>query len=90
MDTYYKEIAIKLARVLQAMEREGIDLPVDIIREIWNLKINLGMSIPASIEEGTGAFIGIRSFTEEEGKQWDRHIKTISKPTGRNFYDKEE
>ena len=30
----------------------------------------------------------VRGFTPQEAKDWGEHIKSLSKPTGSNFYDK--
>lgn len=53
----YKNISIDLARIIQRLENEKIDLSVDDIKAVWNLKTMLGEVAPTSIEEGTGSLI---------------------------------
>jgi hypothetical protein len=53
----YEEFAIKLARIIQRLEREGADLTVDDIMLVRKLKTTIGYSVPTSIEDGTGCMI---------------------------------
>lgn len=53
----YENMAIDLARIIQRLEREQVDLTVDDIKAVWKLKTALGESIPVSVEEGTGSLI---------------------------------
>ena len=56
MDSY-RDLAIRLARIIQRLEKEKVDLTVGDIKTVWELKTLLGYSFPESIEEGTGRLI---------------------------------
>lgn len=56
-----EEIAINLARSIQRLERENVDITVEDIENVWKLKTYLGIAHPTSIEEGTGAMISKKS-----------------------------
>lgn len=53
----YKYYAISFARELQKIERNSDEINLDTIELIRKFKIKLGISIPESLEEGTGSLI---------------------------------
>lgn len=57
MENRYEKLAIELGRIVQRLEREGVDLTVDDIKTVWKLKTLLGERTPISVEEGTGSLI---------------------------------
>ena len=64
-------IAIKLANSIIRLEREKVDLTVDDIKSVRELKNLLGYKIPISIEEGLGTMIlnvGYNPNREESDK----------------------
>lgn len=56
----YKHYAIKFAKELQRMERENVDIDLNTIKSIREFKTKLGISVPESLEEGTGNIIQIK------------------------------
>lgn len=55
----YQDVAVELARIIQRLEREKVDLTVDDIKAVWKLKMLIGYSNPVSVEEGTGSSIDV-------------------------------
>lgn len=53
----YKYYAVSFARELQKIERNSDDIDINTIELIRRFKIQLGISIPESLEEGTGSLI---------------------------------
>lgn len=50
-------LIVELTKIIQRLEREGVDLAVDDIKTVWKAKIYLGYSTPVSTEEGTGTMV---------------------------------
>lgn len=53
----YKYYAVLFARELQKLERSNADISIDIIELIRRFKIQLGISVPETLSEGTGSLI---------------------------------
>lgn len=53
----YKYYAVSFARELQKIERNSDDIDINTIELIRRFKIQLGISIPESLEKGTGSLI---------------------------------
>ncbi len=53
----YKYYAVSFARELQKIEHNSDDIDINTIELIRRFKIQLGISIPESLEEGTGSLI---------------------------------
>ena len=53
------ELIAKLTRIIQRLEREGIDLTVEDINTVREAKIYLGYCTPESMEEGTGTMVRV-------------------------------
>lgn len=57
MNLDYKYYAVMFARELQKLEHKDTDIDLNTIELIRRFKIQLGISIPESLEEGTGSLI---------------------------------
>lgn len=53
----YKYYAVSFARELQKLERSNADISIDTIELIRRFKIQLGISVPETLSEGTGSLI---------------------------------
>lgn len=53
----YKYYAVSFARELQKLERSNADVTTDTIELIRRFKIQLGISVPETLSEGTGNLI---------------------------------
>lgn len=53
----YKYYAVSFARELQKLERNNADIAIDTIELIRRFKIQLGISVPETLSEGTGSLI---------------------------------
>lgn len=53
----YKYYAVSFARELQKLERNNADISIDTIELIRRFKIQLGISVPETLSEGTGSLI---------------------------------
>lgn len=53
----YKYYAVSFARELQKLERNNADITVGTIELIRRFKIQLGISVPETLSEGTGSLI---------------------------------
>lgn len=53
----YKYYAVSFARELQKLERNNADIAIDTIELIRIFKIQLGISVPETLSEGTGSLI---------------------------------
>lgn len=53
----YKYYAVSFARELQKLERSNADISIDTIELIRRFKIQLGISVPETLSEGTGNLI---------------------------------
>nr|DAX85759.1 MAG TPA: hypothetical protein [Caudoviricetes sp.] len=53
----YKYYAVSFARELQKIERNSDGIDINTIELIRRFKIQLGISIPESLEKGTGSLI---------------------------------
>lgn len=53
----YKYYAVLFARELQKLERSNADISIDTIELIRRFKIQLGISVPETLSEGTGSLI---------------------------------
>jgi hypothetical protein len=54
-----QELILKLTRIIQRLEHEGVDLTVEDIKTVWRAKIYLGYCTPESTEEGTGKMVRV-------------------------------
>lgn len=53
----YKYYAVSFARELQKLEHSNADISIDTIELIRRFKIQLGISVPETLSEGTGSLI---------------------------------
>jgi len=53
-----RHLITSFIKIIQRLEREGIDLTVDDMRLVKRAKTYLGYSVPETIEGGTGMLIG--------------------------------
>lgn len=57
MSNNFLEISMRMAKAMQRMEREGVNLTLQDIELIREFKTMIGQSVPESIEEGTGGLL---------------------------------
>ena len=53
----YKYYAVSFARELQKLEHSNSNINIDTIELIRRFKIQLGISVPETLSEGTGSLI---------------------------------
>ena len=59
------EISMRMAKAIERMEREGLDITLQDIALIREFKTMIGQSVPESAEEGTGGLL--RNIEIKEG-----------------------
>ena len=84
----YKYYAVEFCRELQQTEKEGYDVPLEVIQLIRRFKIELGYSIPESEEEGSGS--KIRKVSKCDGSYVNKYKEALRKMSKEDFDKIEE
>ena len=73
----FHDLTIELTRIIQRLEREGVDLAVDDIKMVWKAKYQLGYSCPVSVEEGTGGMVSKREVEELDEDKLNEYMDEL-------------